>query len=207
MSMLYIDTRESGNCHKNIAREVEHEYMALDAGDYIIPKKGGLVVIERSTYTDFAGKIMSGRLWQQLEKCTAITDDVYFILENPFSLKYTKMNLGSIYGAMLSLSRKCKIITTRSASETKIVILGLHTRFTTDKKVEASELRVKLKSKNTNELAKYCLMGITGVGSSRADKLLENRSIAELSQMSESELSTIVSSKLAKNIYSVLNVK
>ena len=156
---------------------------------------------------DFVGKIKSGRLWQQVEKCTGLSDDVYFILENPYSLKYTKMNLASIYGAMIALSRKCKIITTRSAGETKIVLMRLHERYATDRKVNDGEMRVKLKTKDDDKLAQYCLMGIPSVGSARAKELLADFSIAELCDLSLQDLEFITSKKVAKNIHAVLHAK
>ena len=181
--MLLIDTREKGNLHKKVAAEFPHEYRALGAGDFWIPKEDGFIILERSSYADFVGKIMSGRVWEQLEKCKSKSDDFYFILENPTLLKYTKMNYKAVISCIVSLTRQgAKVVTTRNASETHQVIKYLYEKYNTDKKVTHSETRVKPKSMTSKEQAVYALMGISKIGKKTAESILENRSLFELAE-------------------------
>ena len=89
--MIYIDTREKGQFPVKIKEAFNGEMRTLDAGDYMITKDKGVIVIERSSFADFAGKIKSGRLKEQARKCLEVSEDVYFVVENPWAAKYSKM--------------------------------------------------------------------------------------------------------------------
>lgn len=203
--MLLIDSREKGNLPKKCAKEFDNVIDALGAGDYWIPKDEGFIIIERSTYTDFAGKIMSGRLWEQMNKCLTKSDDVYFILENPFTLKYTKINLKALYSAIASLSRRVKIITTRNSTETFYVIEKLYDKYNNPNKKEFIDTRVKLKDKDPKKQAEYSLMGITGIGGTTASKLLKDRTLRELVNLSNDQLIEGYGKKIADKLIKVFD--
>lgn len=203
--MLFVDSREKGGIVKRCTSELKGEIKPLSAGDYWIQKEDGIVVVERSTYNDFCGKIVSGRLWEQVRKCKDISNDVYFILENPYTLKFSNVSVQAIYAAIVGLCNQVNVITTRSMSETFRVIEILHKKYNDPKKKAWVEYRAKPKVKDTHSIAKWCLEGVPSIGSVASDKLLQGRSIAELCKMSELELCALVSKKQGSILYAVLN--
>lgn len=204
-----IDTREKGNLHKKIKADIpESEYKALGGGDYLITTDQANIVIERSTYSDFIGKIMSGRLWEQVDKCLQLSDDVYFVLENPYMLNRTHMSLASVYGAIASLSRGVKVITTRNSTETYYFIKSLYNKYHKQKEVSDHEIRVKPKDMTPLEQARFALMGLKGIGAVSADKLLAMNSLRELCDArNEAILQTLLSSELSRNFIEVIQAK
>ena len=202
--MLLIDTREKGNLHKKLAAEFEHEYRALDAGDYWIPTEDGVIVIERSSYTDFIGKIMSGRLWDQMKKCMEKSTDVYFLLENPYAARFSKFSFKATIGAKTSLSRHVKIFETRNATESFLFIKYLYERLHLNKKISYKETRIKPRNMSNIEQAKYMLMGLNGVGESTVNKLFD--AYDDLDDILRSDdLAVVVGDRLAKQIKDVLH--
>jgi len=163
-----------------VAQEFEHEYRALGAGDFWIPKEEGYIIIERSTYSDFVGKIMSGRLWDQIDKCKSKSDDVYFVLENPYLLNRSQISYKAVIGAMASMTRKgVRTFTTRNASETHHLIRYLYEKYNTAKKIDQSATRVKPKKMTFREQAIYALMGMNGIGEKTAESLLHGKTLSE----------------------------
>ena len=205
---MIVDSREKGNLPKNIIKDFNADLMALGAGDYWIPKEDGYIIIERSSYSDFVGKIISGRLWEQLEKCLSKSDDVYFVLENPYLLNRSKMSYKAVIGAMASLSRKgVKLFTTRNSNETYAFIKYLYEKYNTEKKVDQSETRVKPKKMTPREQALYMLMGCNGIGEKTAKSLLNGKSLSEFiyyinnTEIDESD----IDSKLHKQLIEIFN--
>jgi len=205
---LYIDTREKSNSLiRKLKSEIQCEINTLTAGDFWIPKNDNIIVIERSTYTDFAGKIISGRLWEQVDKCLQVSDDVYFLLVNPYLMRYTKMDYRALIAAQTALSRKVKVFTVRNDTESFIFLKKLYDKYNSDRKIEPSEIRAKPKEMTEREQAKYCLMGISGVGSTYADKLLEGRSLIDIVTMEEDKLIDLTNEKLGNRLYGVFRAK
>lgn len=206
--VLLIDTREKGSLPAKLKKAVPYEERALGAGDYWIPKQEGFIIIERSTYSDFIGKIMSGRLWEQVEKCLSKSDDVYFLLENPYMQRFSKFSYKATVGAKTSLSRRVKIFETRNASETFIFIKKLYDKYNTDRNVDYKETRVKPKKMTYLEQARFMLMGLNGVGESTVNKLFNNYDdLYEILRTKENELADVVGEKLANQIRNVLHAK
>ena len=81
MARLKIDTREDKLFVRKLRSRIEGDVIVLDAGDYWIQTEDKPIVIERSTYSDFVGKIMSGRLFKQVEKCLSVSNHVIFAIE------------------------------------------------------------------------------------------------------------------------------
>ena len=205
---ILIDSREKGNLPKQVKEIIgDAEITVLDAGDYWIPKEQGFILIERSTYADFIGKIVSGRLWEQMRKCTEASDDVYFVLENPYMQKFSKVSYKAIVGAKTALSRHVKIFETRNASETLVFIKKLYDKYNNNDNSDFREVRVKPKSMTDKEQARFCLMGIRGIGQSIAEKLLESHSLAEVVLMTEDQLEQFVGNKLLKRLIGIFTVK
>ena len=177
---MLIDTREKGKIVKNLLDSCNSELRTLDAGDYYIPLENGGVVIERMTYSDFCGKIMSGRLWTQIEKCRSLSNIVYVILENIYTLKYSKISQSSYLGVLLSMYKMdLRVVNSRNMSETTQIIKKLYEYFEVGRKVSHSEIRVKPKSMSSKNTAIFMLMGVQGVGEKTAKKALKDRTLYE----------------------------
>ena len=205
--VLLIDSREKGSLPVKLKKAVPYEERALGAGDYWIPKEEGFIIIERSTYSDFIGKIISGRLWKQVEKCLSKSDDVYFLLENPYMQRFSKFSYKATVGAKTSLSRRVKIFETRNASESFVFIVKLYEKYNTDKKVDYKETRVKIKGMTDREMARYCLMGVRGIGQQIADRLLKGHTLAEVAMMDMDHLTELTTEKIAGKIWKVFHTK
>ena len=197
--MILIDTREKGNVPELLAEKNEHEFRALHAGDYWIATESDPIVIERSTYSDFVGKIMSGRLWEQLEKCKSVSSRIYFIFEGG-SLYQCNMNVKSIIGAMLSITAKgAFVIQTKGMAETIHAITYLHEKFGGGKVPTHYHSRIKPKHANEKEQTLMALQGYAKIGSKTAGDLLDKfGSLVKVLEASEEELAEVLGPSKAK---------
>lgn len=208
MLVLIIDSRERGTLPVKMKELVPDATIeALGGGDYLITTEQGKLLFERSTYADFIGKIISGRLWEQVDKCLQITNDVYFVLENPYLLRYTKFNVKALIGVMGALSRKVHVITTRSVTETQYLLMYFYNKYHVKREVQSYETRVKPRNMTDEEQALYCIMGINSVGEATAKKILVGRSIRDVANMEVPALCDFVSLDVARKINSVLVAK
>ena len=207
-NLIIVDSREKGNLKNKLITELGAEVKALGGGDILITTDQANIVIERSTYSDFIGKIMSGRLWEQVDKCLQMSDDVYFVLENPYMLNRTNMSLASVYGAIASLSRGVKVITTRNSTETFYFIKSLYNKYHKQKEVSEHEIRVKPKDMSHAEQALFALKGLTGIGEVTAKKLLIHfETLREVASASVGDLMHAGwNEEFSRNLYSVFNI-
>lgn len=190
--MLVVDSREKGSLPARVLRELPSMKAALSAGDYMIPTTyKESILIERSTGADFVGKIVSGRLWEQLRKCMEGASTVYFVIENPGSMRYSKLPMKAVISAMTAVTQKARLFVTSNATETYYLIEKLHREFGSEGKpdVDAFNSRIKPKSMSHEEQAQWALMGITKVGEKTAKKMLMKAgSLSALSQMEAEEM-------------------
>ena len=212
---LFIDTREKANAIKRVldSHGIPYEITTLHAGDYWIPHESGKpIIVERSTYSDFTGKIASGRVWHQTDNMLAYTDPhlIYWVLENPYKLKRSKMDLRSFYGVVLGLvARGAHVLTTLNQTETGFILYLLYKRYALK---SVGELRPYRKS-NVDVVddwthALNVLVGFEGVGVRRAEKwLVESGSLVDAINMDYSELSRVLGKGLATNIYRLIHKK
>ncbi|MGI0057754.1 MAG: ERCC4 domain-containing protein, partial [Nitrosarchaeum sp.] len=157
-------------------------------------------------YTDFIGKIVSGRLWDQMTKCKEASDDVYFLLENPYMQKFSKVSYKAIVAAKTSLSRHVKLFETRNATESFVFIKKLYDKYNSDDNKDFKEVRVKPKKMSFYEQARFMLLGLNGVGDSTVNKMFEAySSLYEILRTKENELADVVGEKLANQIRNVLH--
>lgn len=201
---MYVDTREKGKLIEHLQKTIPVEKMTMDAGDYLIPKDDKFILIERSSFSDFAGKIMSGRLWYQIGKCKEVTDDIYFIVENPYRLRYlSKGTKSALWSAIASISRQVNVLVTMNQYDTFLILKHLYNKYNTNRKVSQGEVRVKPKKMSAKKQAKFALMGLNGIGEQKADLLLAENTLSTLAKMKVKDLTGMVESKLAKRIHAV----
>lgn len=203
--MIYADAREKSKLFERVKKTLEPEIKYLDAGDYWIVGEQGKLVIEVTTMSDFCGKMVSGRLWEQVQKCVAETDadHAYMLVVGryPTVRKYITISRKQVLGAISSVSRQMKVLWVDNFSEAYDVLDYFHRHCDT---VSEHTSRTKIKSKNPQEVAEWCMAGCTGIGPSTASKLLEYHSIADLGDMGEDEIAEIIGPKKAKSLYEVL---
>ena len=177
--MLFIDTFEVGSVPVQLESTVETSRATLPAGDYWIPKEdGSMMITERSTYSDFVGKIKSGRLYKQVEKCLEYSDDVYFVIEGRWS-KFAKFPVKSAVGMVASISRKVDVMWLDGPNSTIHFLKYMHDKLAGTKKDIVIGRHVP-KALSTADTAKYMLQAVPNVGPKTAEKLLNNRTIADL---------------------------
>ena len=182
--------------------------MYLDGGDFWIVGNNRTVICERSTFTDFIGKIKSNRLQKQIGKCMELSDDVYFIIENPHGMRYSKMPRKSIYSMIVSISEKVNVLITQNAGDTLHCISYLNKKYGENMISKPVITRVAKKNATPLEQAKNTLIGIAGLGIARAESLMQDKSIADICRMDISEIDTYVRNKtVAKTVYDVLRAK
>lgn len=214
--MLIIDTREKGLQLANYLSsvgELNSRFDTLTAGDFFIVanKPEYNVVIERSTITDFLGKVRSGRLWEQLDKLKATSDNVHFLLEEPYKLKYTKWNTFAAVSLMAAVGEQCKLFISQNVTWSSSYIMALHRKYASDREVDKNEYNKRFKPRKDMtpiETAIWMLESVEGIGSATANKILSNYSIGELAKMEFEDISKALgNATLADRIYQSLKAK
>lgn len=208
---LFIDSREIDK-DKKLIEMLQKTYptstMTMQAGDFMIPKQEGFILIERMTATDFLGKIRSDRLRPQLEGMKQLTDDYYVIVENWWTVrKFTKWNIKSAIALLMSVVEKHRVIKCDNRLETFHAIQYFFDKYAVGRKVSQSEVRFKPKDMTTDQQAVYALAGLEGIGKATAEKLLRHfGSLQSISNAEIADLELVVNKKLASRIYDVCRV-
>jgi ERCC4-type nuclease len=149
--------------------QINLELKPLKIGDYLT----GEIIIERKTYSDFIGSMISKRLLEQLNQMKAYPKQI-LILEGLKDLpqKEYKFNPNSIRGAILSIinNHNIPIIFTQNYLDTAkyLIILSKQTQ-----KPESSPTLHSRIPKTPQEQKKYILESFPNIGPKTADKLLE----------------------------------
>lgn len=209
MPKIFIDTREK--THKLaqlLEREYEVEYMTLQAGDYLIPKKQGYILIEKATYTDFLGKVKDKRIWDQINGMKALTDHFYLLLENPWMIKFTNWEpktAMALEGAVLESG--CPIFKSQKTDDSLYWIQYLMRKYTDENRnVSKYETRYKPKEMSLEQSSIYFLTGLPGIGEINAIKLMQHfGTIYRIAGTNVEELEKVVNHNVAEKIHKILN--
>ena len=150
------------------ANGVEVRWETLPVGDYIISDR---ICIERKTVYDFESSMMSGRLFDQIDRLSDSYEVPMLLLEgdrDTFRLKSKVIN-----GAMASLyvDYGVIIISSRSASESAEIIAGMARREQSDEKREPS-LKGAARAHTHEQFQEYIIGNLPGVGPKLAKALL-----------------------------------
>lgn len=207
--MIVVDTREKGDFPYRVLKELPSKREMLAAGDYAIPTDKGTIIIERSTLPDFVGKIKSGRLWKQVDKCCDASDDAYFVIEANYDWRYLGMPQASIVSAMVAISRKLKVLCVYGDHQTFMVLEKMHRSYGADRKMDVKE-EVNSRVKTTETLmvdeVTWLLMGISGVGRRTAEKILKaapSHGMEGVMAMSREDLGKL--GKIGRHVYDTLH--
>ena len=180
---IIIDNRERSKLRELLEKsDLPTRVQYMDAGDIWIDGKKGNVLIEVSTIADFQGKIMSKRLWKQVEKCMRRkVDQVIFILVGTNTSEYSKINVKAVYGAQCSIAEKgVRVMQVSSMVEAFKLIEVISKRLDLEKSQFVHIERQKPKQMTSIESALSMLTGLNGVGSKRAGVMLERENLYDL---------------------------
>lgn len=168
---IIIDTREKQSfiATNLISKKVNIKFEKLEIGDYIV----GDVLIERKTFSDFIGSMISKRLQEQLinlsksEKC--------FLLIEGFNYEYGKFNIheNAVRGMILSVATDFGIPTifTKDEEDTAKFLILLSRKF--EKPRTDYSIRQMKTPKTPGEQKQFILEGFPGIGPTTAKRLLK----------------------------------
>jgi ERCC4-type nuclease len=172
-----------------VALGVQAHVQKLEVGDYI----AGDVVIERKTMPDFVSSMLSKRLREQLINLKR-AEKPLLIVEN-FDFDYdVRINQNCIKGFIMSimLNYQIPVLFTKDSQDTADYLFLLAKK----DKHACESLRLKRRTLNKKELARYILEGFPGIGPATAGKLLKKfGSIKAIINASEEELKKEIGKK------------
>lgn len=176
-----------------IALGAKLDIQKLEVGDYIIND----IIIERKTMNDFISSMLNKRLRVQLDNLKR-NEKPLLIIEN-FDIEHSKVNPNCVRGFIMSIlfNYNIPIIFTQDAKDTADYLYLLA------KKQErgCESLRLKRKTMNKKEQARYILEGFPGIGPKTAKKLLKKfSSIKNVINAPEEELKKEIGKKAGKLI-------
>ena len=168
---IIIDTREKQSliAANLIEMKTNISYEKLEIGDYLI----GDTIIERKTFSDFIGSMISKRLISQLIEMQKYENKI-LILEG-FGYNYSKFNVheNAIRGMILSTiqSFKVPIIYTADERDTAKFLISIARRQEKNK-IEFS-IRQNKTPKSIREQKQFILEGFSEIGPTTAKKMLD----------------------------------
>ena len=179
---VIIDTRENSKHpeFKSILDEkgVKTSVEMLNAGDFLIfgNEEGKGCLIERKEISDFISSMVSGRIFEQLEKLKSADARPLILVEGSFAQarKYSKVNSSSILGCISNIVLKwgVPVITLPSKKWTPYFILAVSTCLGKEKQPYAlrggAPRKLSLREKQI-----YLLQGLPSVGPKTSEALLE----------------------------------
>jgi ERCC4-type nuclease len=186
------------------ANGVDIKWETLPVGDYIISDR---ICIERKTVYDFESSMMSGRLFDQIDRLSDSYEVPMLLLEgdrDTFRLKSKVIN-----GAMASLyvDYGVIIISSRSATESGEIIAGIARHEQNDEKREPS-LKGAARAHTHEQFQEYIIGNLPGVGPKLAKAMLTKfKNARKIADASVEELMEIekIGKKKAEAIHNTFN--
>lgn len=179
---IHIDSREASK-HPEFKSILEEKGLTvstglLDCGDFMIynSEEDKAILIERKSIGDFIGSMMSGRIFEQLERLKAVNAKPMILVEGSFAQgrRYGKVNVSSILGCLVNIELKwgVPIVTLPSKKWTPYYLLAIANCLGKPKRPYA--LRGGAPRKMTlRQKQEYLLSGLPSVGPTTSRGLLE----------------------------------
>ncbi len=203
---IIIDHRErNSSIIEQIKKtEIDIEIKTLPVGDYIVSNRIG---IERKTISDFESSLISGRLFDQIQRLNEAYEFPIVLIEG--NVEEFKLNIKQIIGAIISIyiNYKIEVIFCFSNFETTEVIMSIIKKEQQNNNNEPS-LKGSFKAHSDNQLQEYIIGNLPGIGPKLTKKLLiKFKNIKNLMNANIEELIKIdkIGKLKAKKIYEIIN--
>lgn len=230
--MIIIDSREKRYFTKELDNsEVKYERQYLDFGDILIHGYDQNYIMERKTIFDFAGSVMSGRLWDQLKGLEKYdnynrvlliegiygTPEYYKILNSPRLKPYYQRS--GVYnfsetrylGALTSVAKSwnmISILVTRDPKQTVQYIKTLDTKLG-DPEAGSVIIRNDIKKEvSTSQEILNVICGFGGIGYKTATKLMKDfKSLESVFGAKETQIADVIGKSKAKHLKQMWSAK
>lgn len=194
--VVVVDRREpEWIVEKLSARGVEVYIGTLDVGDYVV----GDILIERKKGLDLHRSLVDGRLWDELYRmkntdmkpCLAIVDPFETSENVPEWVKANVVTADEYVSAAATamMSFGASVVTLDSDDDFIKFVERLYRR--TFKRSTRPVLKSKKTTKTIDDIKFDILTSIPGIGSRTATELLKRYSIADLLEMSETDINRL----------------
>jgi len=204
---VVADTRENDGPVVQILRTmpgVEVCCQHLRIGDYQINDR----VFERKTLLDFSESIIDGRLFSQAHRLASAEQLVAIILEGKTAdLNQSQMRREALQGALISLSLLFQIPILRSFDPAESARLLIYAAQQLNRHANDQLIRRGRRPKRRRRMQLYLLQGLRGIGSEKAERLLDQFGSVEAAlSASAEELQQVkgIGCKLAHSIRWIL---
>lgn len=206
---IIVDTREKQSliAANLLEQKANIKFEKLDIGDYLV----GDTIIERKTFLDFIGSMMSKRLQEQLINLKKYPKQ--FLIIEGFYYNYqserVKIHENAIRGMLLSIAIdfQIPIIYTENEEDTAKFLILTARKYEKPKTNHA--IRQSKTAKTLEEQKQFILEGFPGIGPATAKQLLDNfDSLRDIFNASKEKLESIVGldpGKVEKFLGLVLN--
>ncbi|RLF65215.1 MAG: hypothetical protein DRN26_05760 [Thermoplasmata archaeon] len=192
---IIIDSREanlSKTIYEKLCKTFNVQVLYLPAGDYLLADG---VAVERKTGAGFYSDLISGRLWEQLNKlCECYQKPIVLIegLEYNGRLREAASVCRAGISTILLHWRKIRLLFTKDENETVYYLKYLTSRISNPKKKIYVPPFVK-KSRKPSEIRSYMLQCISGIGPKAAQRILEKfPTLEKLCLAKEEDLKKVV---------------
>lgn len=202
---IIIDTREKQSliAANLIEQKANTSFEKLDIGDYLI----GDIIVERKTFSDFIGSMISKRLLEQLSNMKKY--EKHFLIIEGFYYDYNRFKIheNAIRGMLLSIATdfQIPIIYTEDEKDTSKFLITLARRFEKPKSIYS--IRQTKNYKTLEEQKQFILEGFSNIGPVAAKTLLmEFSSLKNIFNATKEELKKIqLDKKQIENFFTLLN--
>lgn len=207
--VMIVDTREPdalADLVELCGADVERE--PLPAGDY----HAGKYLVERKEWSDMAGRLLSGTLFEQVDVLVKVADEAdlepVYVAEGARDLEHTTLGDNDELTAALAriVQMGASVVPTAGAAATArfVAVLDRDAPDDTGRSVRAPPDEPD----DPRSVAKHVLMGVPGIGPSMADVLLDEfGTVAGIAGADEDELLGIdgVGPTTASTVYDAMN--
>ena len=161
----------------------------ITPGDYVV---GEGYAVERKAFRDFIESIYQKRLFEQVERLREAYRGCCLVVEGSPERVYELYNPMVFWGALAKLIAETQVpvVFTADREQTAAFIYSLAKKL--QEKAEAVEARYKPKSYTLDQMQRFAVQGLPGVGPKLADRLLKRfGSVRRVFTATEGELTAV----------------
>lgn len=208
MAKIQVDKAENESGIIDLLRATEGlevSVMALPCGDYVLSPE---FAVERKSASDFAGSIMSGRIFEQVARMKLSYKCPVVLIEGDRRKTYSGIKPQAVSAAISSLMaiQRISVVTTTDKAETAYVLATMARHLQ-----EGLGYEINLhpeKPKPNDEAARYVISSLPGIGAGNAKKLFDHfGSIFNTMNASPEDIMKIkgIGPKIALRIYDLIH--